>query len=320
MSADSLLLYALSFAAVWFGAGLILGAINNFSHKLHISSFFLSFFLLGLLTSIPEFAVGLVSVSQKNPEIFVGNLIGGIPVLFLLIIPLFAIFARGVKLAHQLSPRFFISSLIIIGLPSLFAADHRLTLSEGVIILGGYLFLFLQAQLGGQLFSQKISKKTQQNRYSLSDMLKLLAGVAIVFIASRVIVQNTVTLATVLGVSPFLISLILVSIGTNLPELSITMRAAFSREKDIALGDYLGSAVASSLLISVFTLLNQNEVTITNNIFTTVIVVVVGVSLFYYFARSGKELTRKEALVLLVLYLLFIISESLVSKLPLPSH
>src|SRR3546814_1257025 len=64
---------------------------KSLAKKIHISSFAFSFFVLGILTSIPEMAVGLNAISQNRPEIFVGNLLGSIIILFLVIIPLLAL-------------------------------------------------------------------------------------------------------------------------------------------------------------------------------------------------------------------------------------
>src|SRR3989304_7537710 len=98
MNTSNIFIYLASFVALWIGAGLIIKSIGGFSNHLRLSPFSISFFFLGLLTSIPEIAVGFSAVSQGTPEIFVGNLLGGITVIFLFIIPILAILGRGIKL------------------------------------------------------------------------------------------------------------------------------------------------------------------------------------------------------------------------------
>src|SRR4030042_5741949 len=97
--------YFLSFFVIWYGAGLIISAVDKISKKSNISKFAVSFFILGLLTSTPELAVGINSIADHDPEIFVGNLLGGIIVIFLLIVPILAIMGNGIKLAHQLNSK-----------------------------------------------------------------------------------------------------------------------------------------------------------------------------------------------------------------------
>ena len=103
--------YVLSFVAIWFGAGLIISSVEELSKKLNISSFAVSFFVLGILTSIPEASVGINSIIDRDPEIFVGNLIGASLVLFLLVIPILAVAGNGIRLAHQLDGKSLLVSL-----------------------------------------------------------------------------------------------------------------------------------------------------------------------------------------------------------------
>ncbi len=79
---------------IWFGAGLIVTAASKFSQKLKLSPFAFSFVFLGILTSTPEFSVGLQAIADHDAEIFVGNLLGGIVVLFLVVIPMLAVFGK----------------------------------------------------------------------------------------------------------------------------------------------------------------------------------------------------------------------------------
>ena len=70
------IIYFSMFFVLWLGAGLIISAVEKASRILKISTFALSFFVLGILTSLPEIAVGVNSVVSNDPEIFVGNLLG----------------------------------------------------------------------------------------------------------------------------------------------------------------------------------------------------------------------------------------------------
>src|SRR3989338_10797484 len=115
-----LFFYIFAFLLIWFAAGVIVTSVDRLAHKLNLSSFAISFFLLGILTSVPEISVGISSVIDKKPEIFVGNLIGGVAVIFLLIIPLLAVFGGGVKLTHQLEKHNLIFALLVIITPTVF--------------------------------------------------------------------------------------------------------------------------------------------------------------------------------------------------------
>ena len=99
------------------------------------------------------------------------------------------------------------------------------------------------------------------------------------------------------------------SLGTNFPELSLALRSVLSGTKEVALGDYMGSASVNTLLFGIFTLLSGGEALQIDNFFFTLVFILVGLGLFYLFTRSKDMISRKEGLVLLFLYILFVIFE-----------
>ncbi|PIQ72690.1 hypothetical protein COY13_01085 [Candidatus Roizmanbacteria bacterium CG_4_10_14_0_2_um_filter_36_35] len=92
--------YLVSFLILWYCSGIIIRSVDRFAHRLKLSSFAVSFFVLGILTSVPEFSVGINSIINKTPDVFVGNLLGSSLVLFIFVIPLLAVFGGGVKMVH----------------------------------------------------------------------------------------------------------------------------------------------------------------------------------------------------------------------------
>lgn len=308
------ILYLLSFLTIWLGSGLIVSSADRFSKRLKLSSFAVSFFILGILTTTPEFAVGLTAIAEEKPGIFVGNLIGGIPVIFLLIIPLLAILGNGISLKQQLSPKTLFYALLLVFLPSLFVLDKRITNWEGLILIGGYLILLFLIQRKRGLLDKRNKELLHVRSYSIVDAIKIILGVGLVFASSNIIVSETLYFSNLLSLSPFYISLIFLSLGTNIPELSIALRSVVTKKKDVALGDYVGSAAANAFLFGVLTLMNQGEVVATNNFFLTMIFIAGGLLLFYYFAYTTQSITRKHGAILLGVYILFLAFEQFIAR------
>ena len=119
-----LFFYVLSFFAIWFGASLIIKSVDKIARKLRISSCAISFFVLGLFTSVPETAVGINAVINHNPEVFVGTFLGGTVVIFLLIIPVLAILGKGVTINHDLDKKTLLGLLAVIAAPGLVVIYH----------------------------------------------------------------------------------------------------------------------------------------------------------------------------------------------------
>lgn len=307
----NLFIYIAAFILIWIGSGWIVGPMARFSKKLKLSSFAVSFIILGLLTSLPELAVGLQSVGDHKPEIFVGNLLGGIPVIFLFIIPLLAIFGNGINLRHDIDRKTLLATLGVIAAPSLLILDKSVSIPESIILILLYFVLLLLIEKKHGIFDKNNTQVLNTKAYSYEDILKVFAGIVIVFLTSSIIVDKTLYFANFFAVSPFYISLIAISIGTNLPELSLAVRSVIIGNKDVALGDYMGSAAANTLLFGVFTLLNEGEVVTVNNFYMTFFFIVLGLGLFYFFSRQDKNISRREGLILLVLYALFVSFELL---------
>lgn len=302
-------LYILSFIAIWFGAGLIVSSVEDLSKKLNISSFAVSFFVLGILTSIPEASVGINSIIDGNPEIFVGNLIGASLVLFLLVIPLLAVFGNGIRLAHQLDGKSLLVSLAVVASPVYFILDKKVTPFEGSFLIFLYIILFYLIEKKKGLLEKIREVTSVRKTHILEDIMKIIAGSAIVFYASSMIVDKTIYFSGVFNISSYLISLLVLSIGTNMPELSLAVRAITLGKKDIALGDYVGSAAANTLFFGLLAILNRSEVNVSNHYIETFVFTILGLGLFYYFTRSKNDISRREGVILLIVYFMFVLIE-----------
>lgn len=300
--------YAASFLVIWLGARLIVGSVSKLAKSSHSSSFSLSFLLLGLLTSIPELAVGLNAIAHNDPEIFSGNLLGGIVVIFLLIIPILAILGKGITIDRQISNGLTLVILAVIALPALLILDKRLTNFEALFMVGAYLVVaYSLARKTIPMDHRK--RRTLLPKFNGKDLLAIISGVLMVLISSHLIVQETLYFSELLHISLFIVSLLLLSVGTNVPELSLAVQSILSGKKDVAFGDYMGSAAANTLLFGIFTLLTSGDVLTSNNYLRTSFFLILGLVLFYIFSRSNKTLSRLEGLVMLLVYLLFLFAE-----------
>lgn len=311
MIAVHLLFYLCSFLTIWFGAGLIISGVEKFSSQLKISSFAVSFFVLGILTSIPELSLGLNAIALNDPEIYVGNLLGGVIVIFLVIIPVLAILGNGISLSKELDKRNILLSLFTISSPALFLADKKITNIDGIAMIILYLFLlfFVQKKRG---LIDAIEQSTIRPRINYVDScMRIIVGVIVVYFTSKFLVDRTIYFSELFHVSPFLISLIGLSLGTNIPEFSLAIRTVISGNKSIALGDYLGSAAANTLLFGILSMMYPSVVHVNGNFLLTYFFILLGVILFYLFSRSKNDISRYEGLALIGIYVCFLIIELL---------
>lgn len=309
-----LLITLICFLGIWFGTGITLSAVERISHRLQISSFAISFLLLGFFTSISELSVGLNSIFNNEPEIYVGNLIGASIVIFMLIIPLLAITGKQININHQLQGKNLVFPLVVVSLPVLQSLDGIISKNESLVSMVLFIILSLMVQKKRGLLEDTTRLLTLKKVKVLKELFKTIFGITIIYIFSHYIVEQTEYFSKALNLTPFLISLLFVSIGTNLPELSILIKSIFLKNNQIAFGDYVGSASVNTFLFGLLTLLYGHPVTLTNNYLISLIFLIFGLLLFFLFARSKNTITRIEGFYLLCFYVLFLVTEYFIHK------
>ncbi len=305
----NIIIFLLAFIGIWYGSGFIVSSTSKFSGKLKLSPFAFSFVFLGLLTSTPEFSVGLEAVANHKPEIFVGNLLGGIIVLFLVVTPLLAIFGNGINLKNEMDNKILVATLGVILAPSVFILDKRVTNLEGAILVISYIVLLFLVQRKNGIFDRNNEKLLNLKTYSYKDLLKILVGLAIVFVSSNIIVEKTLYFADLLNYSAFYIGLLVIALGTDLPELTLAVRSVISGKREIAMGDYIGAAAASTLMFGIFTLLNKGEVITVSSFYITFLFIFIALTIFFILSLKRNFISRRDGILMFVVYLLFIVFE-----------
>ncbi len=308
-----ILVFLFSAATVWVFAGIIIEAVDRVAKRFHRTGFSVAFFVLGILTSISEISVAINASIADVPQISVGNLVGASFVILLLIIPLLAIVGRGIDLKHTISPHNIVLALAIIILPVLLVIDGDVTSTEGLLAILVY-SLLLHA-----IHRQKNSTETEvietlirvpETKYAtLVDALKISGSGGAIFIAGHFLVEQASYFAQLLDVPSSLMGLILLSIGTNVPEIVVAARSIIKHHKDIAFGDYLGSAAANTLVFGFVALANGRFLVEPSEFFGTAFLMFFGIISLYIFSRSRNTISRKEGVALALFYVWFLVTQ-----------
>jgi cation:H+ antiporter len=137
------ILYLVSFVLVWIGAGAVVSAVSELAKSWKLPVFIVSFFILGILTSLPEISISTIAILNADPVIMAGNLLGGVIVMFLGVIPLLAIAGNGVKMPSKLDKKQLIITLLVVVAPAFLTADQKLERWEALFLILLYLSLFV---------------------------------------------------------------------------------------------------------------------------------------------------------------------------------
>jgi len=309
-----ILLFALSAAVIWFLSGILIDATDRVAKRYKKPGFAVAFFVLGFLTSIGEISVAVNASIEGVPQVSAGNLMGASLVIFLLIIPLLAVLGNGVQMFRAMTPLNLALLLAIVILPALLTLDGSVTATEGLVTLLLYVALLfrIQKKRSTEETMKDALKRTERallhtKHATYIDIGKIVVGAILIFVAGNILVEESVFFASQLSIPVSYVGLLVLSIGTNIPEIVIAIRCVLGRHKDIAFGDYMGSAVANTLIFGILALWNTSFTIEKTESFITFPLLTLGVILFFLFSRTKNNLSRKEGLIMLGLYGAFVI-------------
>ena len=308
-----IIIFAASVAIVWFFAGMLIDAVNRIAARYCKTGFFTAFFILGALTSISELSVALNATLVGVPSVSVGNLTGASLVVMLFIVPLLAVANRGISLNSAVSSRGLLAILAVIALPTLLVIDGDVTRSEGLLAALAYLALaFALYRRRKAINACDPEVLTIGNaRPFLEDLGRILLGAIAICIAAHFLVDEAVYFARLLDVPVSLISLVLLSVGTNVPEIVIAIRAVLRGRSDIAFGDYLGSAAMNTFVFALLALVNGTFLLESRGFVVTAVITVTGFAFLYVFARTKAIISRGEGIALLFFYGAFLVLQAI---------
>ncbi len=307
---NHLIVYILSFLGVWVGSGLVIKSVEKISHQLKTSSFVLSFLVLGFFTSLGELSIGISSVIKNDPEVYVGNLVGASIVIFMLIIPLLALTSKSIKITPEFREFNLLASLLVIALPVLSVMDGKITKIDNILALILFIFLLINIQSKNK-FIKNFKKINEYKSKIGSEFLKIIFGIIVIFTSSHFIVEQTLYFSKILQISPFIISLLITSLGTNIPELSLVIRSVIMKNNEVAFGNYIGSASFNTFLLGLLGLIYNKNIILNSNYTISLIFLIFNLTLFFFFAKSKNTISKKESLILLSTYFLFIFAQIL---------
>lgn len=312
----SILLLLLGFALVIGGAEALVRGASSLAKKLKVPEIVIGLTIVAFGTSTPELVVNILSATRGAAGISFGNIIGSNVFNIMFILGIGAlIYPLDVKKATTWReiPFALLTSfiLLILANDAWFqpGARNMLTLGDGLVLLGFFAIFLVYTH---NLARQGAEVEAETRMYSLPLIVALiLGGFGGLILGGRLVVDNAVILARLLGLSEAVIGLTIVAVGTSLPELATSVVAALRKSPDIAVGNVVGSNIFNLLFIMGVTSLIRPIPY--NARFNNSQFVMIGATLLLFlmmFNPRRHRLDRWEGGVLLVgfvLYTLFVI-------------
>lgn len=295
-------------------AELVVGSITILAKKFHVSDFSMGFFVLGLATTTPEIFVGINAALDGEPQLSMGNLIGATIVLLSLIIGLNAILNREIHFVKSFKPTDMLLTCFIIFMPVFFLLDGVLSRFDGLTLIAFYVVFYFVLNRR-QTFAEHIQQTLTHHHNHVGKKLALTAvGIIGLFVSSKFIVESAETIALTLNMPLVMVGLVLVSVGTNLPELTILFTSTRKHHNQLSLGDFLGSACANTPVLGMVALIHPIVLESPPKVFFSLGVLVVTLLSFLAFFLTDRKINRLEGVALVALYSFFLISEFLIKN------
>jgi cation:H+ antiporter len=235
--------------------GLVRGA-SRLAAALGISPLVIGLTVVAFGTSSPELAVSIQAAMKGSADVAIGNVVGSNIFNILLILGISAIITPLVVHSQLLR----LDVPIMIGASFLMyflAGDGRIGRIDGLL-----LFVILLAYLWWSIRQSRRENTEVQEEYAseygsnssgwrqvLKDLVFIAAGLALLVLGSDWLVDGAVRLAQLFNVSDLVIGLTIVAMGTSLPEVATSIVAALKKERDIAVGNVVGSNIFNILAV-----------------------------------------------------------------------
>lgn len=296
----------ISFYFLGKAADLIITNIRAIGEKLGIQIFFLGI-ILGFLTSLPELFLGINAIVNGVQEVSLGNLLGGTIVLFGLVLGLSIFYSRRIKTNGSSADFAFAFAYMLF--PLFMGLDGRIGSVDAFILITVYIYLLYIFYIDQKKHNHLEICITSEGNEILKKILMIVVGIFLVIMISNVIMNLFVYALKGLHVSIFIIGLVMFSLGTNLPELVVALRSYHSKLNDLSLSNIIGSAISNIVIIGMFALIRPFKVEINMSYYALMFFSILIYGLFLYFYRTDSALTRKEGFVLIIIYLLFLVTQ-----------
>jgi cation:H+ antiporter len=298
-----------------FGAELLVRGASRLASALGVSPLVIGLTVVAFGTSAPELAINLQSAFLGEGDIALGNVVGSNIFNILVILGISAMIVPLV--VHQQLIQLDIPIMIGISvLVFLLGLDGRLGRLDGFLLVAGlfvYLFVVLKR-------SRKETREVEEEyahefgveekptrRNILLDLGLMVIGLGMLLLGSRWLVDGAVAIALHFNVSELIIGLTLVAVGTSLPEVATSVVAAVRKERDIAVGNAVGSNIFNLLsVLGLTSLVSPNGIRVPEAALAIDLPVMIAVAIAALpVAFRGREIARWEGGLFFVYYIAY---------------
>ena len=299
-------IFVIAMGVLIWGADLLINQSERIALKFKIPEFIIGATLIALGTSLPEMAASIAASMNGKPDIAIANVIGSNILNITLVLATVFIISKKINPARDffakdstwaLVPVLVFILMIIDGVISRFDATLLL------LLMGAYLLFLLQ---DAKNIPEEDMEDLDESTFSWTRVIPILfAGIILVIVGAHFTVESASEIARDFGISEWIIGIIMISLGTSLPELVVSISAATRGKVDMAIGNIIGSNMANTtVVLGAAALTNPMAINASAYIFDIATMIVA--TLLLVFITANKLYNKSAGISLIIVLGLFL--------------
>ncbi len=300
-------------SALIFGADFIIKESERIALHFDISHFVIGATLIAFGTSLPEMAASMIASFNGKSDLAVANVVGSVSFNITLVLGVIFLIAKNMDPNRDLFAKDSAWIIMPVVVFMLMSIDKEISRTEGFmlvfLILAYIIFLFRESK---EDFEAEIDEELAKEKFNWLMSIALLSiGFVLTIGGANFVIDSASNIARMFGISEWIIGLFLISLGTSLPELVVSVVAIKKGNAEMSIGNIIGSNVANfSMVLGGSALISPLMINIKENLFDISILISASIALLLILAN---KLYNKAGAVFLLLILALFINNALQS-------
>jgi len=301
--------------ALYIAGNWVVGGMSRIAKFLGLKEFVAAFFVMALAATLPNLFLAVMSVAGGVPELSLGDVMGGNVVDMTLAVALAAFFSKkGIDAKSRTVQASLVFTFGAAILPLVLLFDNKLSRIDGGVLLAfffSYIFWLLSRQERfKEIYSgHPVSIGKHFDQFA-EDIVKVVFGVTVLLVVAHLIVSSAKNFSADFGVALPLVGILIIGLGNSFPEIYFGIVAARANKTKMLLGDIMGAIILpGTLVLGMVALISPITIVDFSNFAAARYFLFIAAAFFFACVRTGQKVTKREAAMLLFVYIAFLITE-----------
>ncbi len=317
MVAYYLVFFVACCVVLYFAGNLAVNGLSRIAKFLEWKEFTAAFFVMAMAASLPNLLLAVMAVTNGVPELSLGDVMGGNVVDMTLAIALAAFFSKkGIDAQGKTVQTSLAFTFLAAVLPLILLLDNNLSRIDGAILIlffFGYVYWLLSKKdrFKAIYSGHKINDGNNFGKF-LGDIGKVLAGIVLMMAVAQGIVMSAESFSVDFDIALPLVGILIIGLGNSFPEIYFGIASARAGKTKMILGDVMGAVILpGTLVLGMVALVSPIKIDGVTMFAAARYFLLAAAVFFFICVKTGQKVTKKEAVLLLSIYIAFLLTEIL---------